>query len=92
MEVFNSNFQDWEDLCEVFESVDALPFDEWILSGSIGIWSGRHIIEPEIGTFQELMDKCLKDGDEVTVDEHNLEYSVHVVHHDGINYFTIKPL
>ena len=61
-----------------------------VVTGSLGLWDGKHKIYPTCGELMEMIDKCLKDAyDYVLKIENNVLY-IENHHHDGTNYYEIR--
>lgn len=93
------NFMDWyykqceiedEDFWYGFRSAQKDRTLDCVVTGSLGLWDGKHKIYPTCGELMEMINKCLKDAyDYVLKIENNVLY-VENHHHDGTNYYEIR--
>ena len=63
--------------------------DHFAVVGNLGLWNGRHDIYPK--TFNSIKDAiyaCTEDFNKIYIEDNEL--CIKAIHHDGINYFTIK--
>lgn len=64
-----------------------------VISGRLGLWNGRPTIEPVMcEDLEEAIRKCWGDCCDVIVELENGVVKVEGLHHDGRNYFEIRPL
>lgn len=64
-----------------------------VVSGRLGLWHGRPTIEPVMcEDLEEAIKKCCDRCDDVEVVLENGVVKVEGLHHDGRNYFEIRPL
>ena len=69
-----------------------------LLTGTLGLWNGRHEIYPmlfdssETTTIHDAIMKCATCNGHVKVSFDNGNICVSVAHHDGTNYFEIRKL
>lgn len=77
----------WNDMC------DQLPEIPVIVTGTLGLWNGRHTIIPEkFDTILEAVKKCTGNADEIKIVMENGVLIVHSEHHDGVNVYYIQKL
>ena len=80
----------WDDvryeLEKFFENGNA-----WLLTGSLGLWSGRARGGFIFNTFDEFT-SCLKDCWYIKITDDMGHLEVQCSHHDGTNYYEIKEL
>lgn len=61
-----------------------------IVTGTLGLWDGKHSIYPTCGELMDMINKCLKDAyDYIIRIENNVMY-IENHHHDGTNYYEIR--
>ena len=66
-----------------------------IITGSLGLWDGRHTIQPErMESVYDAIQRCIggRGIDESVVQWVDGEIIVDAYHHDGVNIFTIRAL
>lgn len=81
--------QDWE--CFIDEITNNnLGTLECVITGSLGLWDGRHTIIPTNDILTNCIARCIGDNDEVEIYEVDGELKIDAYHHDGINRFTIN--
>lgn len=85
---------DTEDFWNGLHTVkDSSYIDYYVVTGSLGLWNGRHSIYPK--TFDNLYDAlsaCATDAYDIVVKYNNnvIEFECH--HHDGVNCFEIRNI
>jgi hypothetical protein len=81
--------QNWE--CFIDEiTYNNLGTLECVVTGSLGLWDGRHTIQPVYDNLAKCITKCLNASDEIEIYEVDGELKIDAYHHDGINRFTIN--
>lgn len=87
---------EWEDFRTALkEYADKQKGDGFMITGSLGLWDGRHDIYPTfVKTLRAAVEKCAENGDYIKVE---LDKKLHVIevavsHHDGTNLFTIQEI
>lgn len=89
------NVYDWLDLFGEDGSVEYsnLVDQEVVITGTLGLWDGRHKINPvKVANIIEAVNKCV-DQDIEEVDMYEDQYGnfiLNAYHHDGCNEFIIK--
>ena len=81
-----------EELEDVLDELDANQLGINIeISGSLGLWNGRHKIEPvQEPDFTSAVRRCIgRDADRVKIERGDGFYVVSVYHHDGVNEFRL---
>lgn len=79
-----------QDFWDGFRSAQKDRTLDCVVTGSLGLWDGKHKIYPTCGELMEMIDKCLKDAyDYVLKIENNVLY-IENHHHDGTNYYEIR--
>lgn len=64
-----------------------------VISGRLGLWNGRPTIEPVMcEDLEEAIRKCWGGCQDAIVELENGVVKVEGLHHDGRNYFEIRPL
>ena len=64
---------------------------ECVVSGTLGLWDGRHEIEPkEFDTLEKAIKACWSNADYVTITGKDGVIYVEAMHHDGTNRFEIR--
>lgn len=87
--VINYLNQDWE--CFIDEiTYNNLGTLECVIEGILGLWDGKHIIQPVFANLGQCITKCVSNGDEVEIYEEDGELKIDAYHHDGMNHFTIN--
>ena len=88
-------FEDVEEIQDTIDCVcDQFGDGEVIINGSLGLWDGRHVIEPtREENIRKAIYRCLgRDGEFIYESDIKLEVDcveLVVRHHDGNNYFEI---
>ena len=66
---------------------------EFEITGTLGLWTGIHEIEPVITDSNlKAIYKCLQSADDFEIYRDNNDYVVNAHHHDGTNKFRIHEL
>lgn len=87
--IINYINQDWD--CFIDEiTYNKLGTLECVITGSLGLWDGRHTIQPVNAILTQCITKCLNESNEVEIYEIDGELKIDAYHHDGINRFTIN--
>ncbi len=63
---------------------------ECVITGVLGLWDGKHTIQPVYDNLGQCITKCVNDSDEVEIYEEDGELKIDAYHHDGTNHFTIN--
>lgn len=64
-----------------------------LITGTLGLWNGRHAVQAVEQTIARALSRCMGNGDSVTVEEDGRgNLSVISRHHDGTNTFIIRLL
>ena len=92
----NEQQAEWEDFITTLkEYADKQKGDGFMITGSLGLWDGRHDIYPAfVKTLRAAVEKCTSNGDYIKIE---LDKKLHVIevavtHHDGTNLFTIQEI
>ena len=86
IEVFD---EDYEDLLESLGQVEG----RWKITGTLGLWDGRHEIEPvEMDSLKEAVEKCFGSNEYIKLMTNGELYFVDGIHHDGTNKFVITRI
>ena len=81
--------QDWECFIDnvTYSNLGTL---ECVITGDLGLWDGKHTIQPVYANLGQCITKCVSNGDEVEIYEEDGELKIDAYHHDGTNHFTIN--
>jgi hypothetical protein len=80
------------DLEDFIESIKG-DSDYWIITGSVGLWSGRRdIYQTMVYGFEDAIKKCLGREDYIKVIKKGSVVEVNTYHHDGSNCFELRAL
>ena len=63
---------------------------ECVIKGVLGLWNGKHTIQPVYANLGQCITKCIGDSDEIEIYEEDGELKIDAYHHDGVNRFTIN--
>ena len=61
-----------------------------VITGVLGLWDGKHTIQPVNEILSKCILKCINAGDEVEIYEEDGELKIDTYHHDGVNHFEIS--
>lgn len=87
--IINYINQDWE--CFIDEiTYNNLGTLDCVIGGVLGLWDGKHTIQPVYANLGQCIVKCVSDSDEVEIYEEDGELKIDTYHHDGVNRFTIN--
>lgn len=89
-EIYAQIDDDWEYAQDLLKTLDKQA-DHFLMVGSCGLWNGR----VNGGKFlDDLLDftKYLYDNTIITLDTKTGIIEIETMHHDGTNYYTIKPI
>lgn len=95
-EFYNWMYDEFSDRWDCFKAnLECSPINDnkCVVLGSLGLWTGRHDIEPQ--KFDSLLDAigaCVSGCDYIKVSQYCSEIWVTGLHHDGRNSFIIKIL
>ena len=81
--------QDWECFIDNI-TYSNLGTSECVIEGVLGLWDGKHTIQPVYANLGQCITKCVSNGNEVEIYEEDGELKIDAYHHDGTNHFTIK--
>ena len=90
--LWDSINQDWEIFIDNIE-YDKENMEDFIVVGSLGLWNGRHDIQPQcFGTLSKAIKACVSNCEYSIITEENGVINITAIHHDGRNYFSIHKL
>lgn len=99
--------EDSEDFYNVAREYQVLEFDDlltnlryckannykWVVSGTLGLWNGRHEIEPKLfNNLINALNACFGKCDDIIITKSHSVIKVTALHHDGRNYFELRAL
>lgn len=80
---------------EFFENIkySSLKDEKVVILGTLGLWNGRHEIEPCVcSDIEKAINKCIGKADDFCIKQEKGYIFVDAYHHDGTNNFIIKLL
>lgn len=63
---------------------------ECVITGVLGLWDGKHTIQPTYANLAQCITKCLRDSDGAKIYEEDGILKIDDYHHDGVNHFEIN--
>lgn len=81
--------EDWNIFIEELTHSN-LATTDCVIEGVLGLWDGKHTIQPVYANLGQCITKCVNNGDEVEIYEEDGELKIDAYHHDGVNNFTIS--
>jgi hypothetical protein len=90
--LYDSLSMDWDDLMTNIKH-DKDNNVDCIVTGSLGLWDGRHDIDAKhFPTLDRAIVACVSGCDYITITENDGIVNIKGIHHDGTNNFEIHKL
>lgn len=85
--------REWDDFIANIEYSSANDY-YWIITGSLGLWDGRHDIYPTIEpSLEKAVNACFgRSIMDISIEKRGSVLYVCAYHHDGRNYFELRAL
>ena len=79
----------YNDFCENVDKVQGA----WLLTGTLGLWSGRREVYATFDTLHQAIVAAYSDCDDIRiVEDRRGKVVIYAYHHDGINVFELRKL
>lgn len=90
--VYDTLSMEWDDLMSNIK-YDKNNNVDCIVVGSLGLWDGRHHIDPKhFPTLERAINACISGCDYIIITENDGVINIKGIHHDGTNQFNIYKL
>ena len=90
--VYDTLSMEWDDLMSNIK-YDKNNNVNCIVVGSLGLWDGRHDIDPKhFPTLEKAIYACISGCDYIIITENEGVINIKGIHHDGTNQFNIHKL
>ena len=87
----DTNGLSWKWFCSRFKR-SQLVNNECIVTGTLGLWNGRHNIIPCVcNDVLSAIQQC-SNGNEFIIDQYEKHIEIYSYHHDGVNHYKIHLL
>ena len=84
---------EWEDLERQFEHNKNFDNDNFMVTGELGLWTGKHTIIPKLfDSLWDALSSTINGMDDVKITFNNGKIKVFAYHHDGTNVLEINRL